>query len=479
MITLTQRAHQQLMVLNALERAELTVAEAVWLLGRSPRQIRRLRRAYRRHGPQALVHGNRGRRSPRRLDDRLRDRVVRLAKTTYAGANHLHLQELLAEREGLHVAYTSLRRILRDAGLRSPKRRRPRRHRRRRARMPREGLLVQVDGSTHDWLEGRGPWLTLLAVVDDATGKVLAGEFRDAEDAHGDMRLFHHVVRTHGIPLAAYSDRHGIFHRDKRTPLTLAEQLAGGPVPTQVGRMLYELGIRWIPASSPQAKGRIENRFGTFQDRLVTELRLAGITDRAGANAFLPEFFARYNARFAQPPAQPAPAYRPWPAGLDPQTVFCFKYHRRVANDNTVTVGARHLQILPGPHHRSYAQVRVEVHERLDGTLAVWYHGQPLATHLLTPPEAERIPARTHRRVRPATQSSPPRSSREGIQIAPRSAKTPPGASAEALRSPRGVKPAQRRSWQPPADHPWRQAARQAQRRKTLRQVGMTFSRNN
>lgn len=294
MITLTQRAHQQLLVLNALERAELTVAEAATLLGRSTRHVRRLRAAYRARGPAALAHGNRGRRSPHRLDEALRDRVVTLAKTTYAGANHLHLQQLLAEREGLHISYTSLRRLLHDAGLRSPRRRRIRRHRRRRERMPREGMLLQVDGSLHDWLEGRGPWLTLLLAVDDATGSVVAGEFRETEDAHGYLRLFNDVARTQGIPLAAYSDRHGIFHRDKRTPLTLAEQLAGGPRPTQVGRALHELGIRWIPASSPQAKGRIENRFGTFQDRLVTEFRLAGISDREGANALLPSFLTRY-----------------------------------------------------------------------------------------------------------------------------------------------------------------------------------------
>lgn len=477
MITLTQRAQQHLMVLNALERAELTTAEAATLMGRSTRHVRRLRAEYRLRGPAALVHGNSGRQSVRRLADALRTMVVTLAKTTYAGANHLHFQELLEEREGLHVSYTSLRRILHEAGLPSPKRRRPRRHRRRRERMPRAGMLLQVDGSVHDWLEGRGPWLTLLAVVDDATGTMLTGEFRDAEDAHGYLRLFQHVARTHGLPLAIYSDRHGIFHRDKRTPPTLAEQLAGGPVPTQVGRVLHELGIRWIPASSPQAKGRIENRFGTFQDRLVTELRLAGIHDREGANTFLPDFLARYNARFAKPAAQPDPAYRPWPAGLDPKTVFCFKYLRRVANDNTITVGARRLQILAGPHHRSYAQVRVEVHERLDGSLAVWYQGQRLATHRDTP-EPGRIPARDHRRVRPPTQTAPLGSSRGGIQISPRSSQTHPGASEKAQRSAREIKDAQRPPWRPPADHPWRQAAREAQRRKELRKAGVTFSRN-
>jgi len=387
----------------------------------------------------------------------VRTQVITLAKTTYAGANHLHLQELLVEREGLQVSYTSLRRILHDAGLQSPKRRRPRKHRRRRERMPREGMLLQVDGSVHDWLQGRGPWLTLLAIVDDATGAVLAGEFREAEDAQGYLRLFQHVARTYGLPLAVYSDRHGIFHRNKRTPPTLAEQLVGGPVPTQVGRALQELGIRWIPASSPQGKGRIENRFGTFQDRLVTELRLAGIHDRDGANAFLPDFLSRYNARFAQPAAQPASAYRPWPAGLDPNTVFCFKYQRRVANDNTITVGARSLQILPGPSHRSYAQTRVEVHERLDGTLAVWYQGQQLAMHLVTPPEPGRIPARDHRRVRPTPHLTPPESSRGGILISTPTRKTRPGASEKVIPSASsGERRISTHTSIPASDHPWR-----------------------
>lgn len=457
MISLTQRAHQQLLVLNALERAELTVAEAARLLGRSPRQIRRLRAAYRARGPAALVHGNRGRRSARRLADALRKRVVRFATTTYAGANHLHFQELLAEREGLHVSYTSLRRILHDAGVRSPKRRRARRHRRRRERMPRAGMLIQVDGSTHDWLQGRGPWLTLLAAVDDATGTVLAGEFRDAEDAHGYLHLFQRITRTHGLPLAVYSDRHGIFHRDKRTPLTLAEQLAGGPLPTQVGRALQELGIRWIPAHSPQAKGRIENRFGTFQDRLVTELRLAGIADRERANAFLPRFLARYNARFALPAVQPEPVFRPWPAGLAPDTIFCFKYQRRVGNDNTVALGAQRVQILPGPRGRSYAQLSVDVHERLDGSLAVFYHGRCLASQALTSPPPARVPARAYRRPRLADPSARTPAVRRGIPISPPTRKTRPGA-AEKATAPKKPRNQQNRTHVsvPASDHPWR-----------------------
>ncbi len=256
--------------------------------------------------------------------------------------------------------------------------------------MAQEGLLVQLDGSTHTWLDQRSPRLTLVAALDDATGEVLAATFRDEEDAHGYSLVFQTLTQRKGIPVAAYTDRHGIFHRTAtKRALTLQEQLAGTPAPTQVARALQELSIRWIPASSPQAKGRIERLFGTFQDRLRAELRLAGVADREGANAFLADFLPRYNARFAQPPADPTSAYRPWPAGLDPQTVFCFKYHRTVENDNTVTLDAQRIQLLPSQQRRSYAKATVEVHERLDGSIGVFYRGtrvpaaRSLRQHLL------------------------------------------------------------------------------------------------
>lgn len=402
MITLTHRAEQYLKVLHALDRRELLMAEAAELLGRSVRQVRRLRAALRARGPAALVHGNRGRLPVNRIADSIRTRVVRLATKIYVGVNDHHLQELLSEREGLTLSRPSVRRILRAASRPSPRRRRPPRHRRRRERMPQAGLLVQVDGSTHTWLDHRGPRLTLIAAMDDATGEVLAATFRDEEDAHGYFLVFQALTQRKGIPVAAYSDRHGIFHRTTKRPLTVQEQLAGTPAPTQVARALQELGIRWIPASSPQAKGRIERLFGTFQDRLRVELRLAGVADRDGANAFLHEFLSRYNARFAQPPADVISAYRPWPAGLDPQTVFCFKYQRVVSNDNTLMLGPQCIQLLPGPGGRSYAKATVEVHERRDGSIAVFYRGARLPCRRLTAvTTADRIPARIHPRVHP------------------------------------------------------------------------------
>ncbi|MGH2437820.1 MAG: ISNCY family transposase [bacterium] len=455
---MTQRAQQQLIVLNALERGELRMTEAADLLGLSTRQIRRLRRAYRRHGPKALVHGNRGRPSPRRVADTTRARIVHLAQTTYAGINHTHLSELLAEREGLALSQPTIHRILRAAGLRSPRRRRPPRHRRRRERMPQAGLLVQLDGSTHAWLEHRGPRLTLIAAIDDATGEVLAATFRDEEDAHGYFVVFEALTQTNGIPVAAYSDRHGIFHRTAKRSLTLQEQLAGKPAPTQVGRALQELGIRWIPASSPQAKGRIERLFGTFQDRLRSELRLGGVHDRAGANAFLTKFLPRYNARFTQPAADPTSAYRPWPAGRDPQTVFCFKYQRVVSNDNILMLGPQCIQLLPGPGGRSYAKATVEVHERLDGSIATFYRGARVPCRSLTAvPTADRIPARIHPRVHPDRAFKIQVRLRGGSAIATASRKTYPGASGKTkLITNGGGRAKHTQPWKPALDHPWR-----------------------
>jgi len=459
MITLTPRAEQQLIVLHALDRGELLMAKAAGLLGLSTRQVRRLRRAYRQHGPTALVHGNRGRQSPRRVREAIRKRIVRLARTTYAGVNHKHLTELLAEREGLTLSHPTIHRILRAAGLRSPRRRRPPRHRRRRERMPQAGLLVQVDGSTHAWLDHRGPRLTLIAAIDDATGEVLGATFRDQEDAHGYFEVFHVLTQAKGIPVAVYSDRHGIFHRTIKRPLTLQEQLAGKPAPTQVARALQELGTRWIPARSPQAKGRIERLFGTFQDRLRSELRLAGVRDRARANAFLAQFLPRYNARFTQAPADPTPAYRPWPAELDPQTIFCFKYQRVVSNDNTLMLGPQCIQLLPGPGGRSYAKATVEVHERRDGSIAVFYRGARLPCRRLTAvTTADRIPARIHPRVHPDPAYGVRVRPGGGIAIATPARKTHLGASERTrlmTNSDDRAKPVQLRK--PPApDHPWR-----------------------
>jgi hypothetical protein len=310
-----------------------------------------LKASYQRTGPAALVHGNRGRVPWNVVPAALRAHVVELAQTRYVGLSCQHLTEHLAEDAGLVLDRTTVRRILVAAGLRPARTRRVPRHRRRRERLPRAGLLLQADGSRHRWLGPTAPYLTLIGAIDDATGTVPAAVFRPQEDAAGYLLLLRQIATTQGLPLALYVDRHGVFVRSKRERWTVEEELAGGPLPTQVGRALQELDIEVLHALSPQAKGRIERLWGTLQQRLVAELRLAGITTLEQANAFLPGFLARFNARFGVPPADPRPAWRALPPELELGRVCCFKYQRTVRPDNTSCLGQRVLQLprRPGP----------------------------------------------------------------------------------------------------------------------------------
>ncbi len=240
-------------------------------------------------------------------------------------------------------------------------------------------MLLQVDGSRHQWLGPDGPWLTLLGAIDDATGDVPYALFRQQEDAQGYLLLLREVARKRGVPLALYSDRHNIFQSEAKEPLTLKEELSGRPLPTQVGRVLAELDVTWIGARSPQAKGRVERLWRTLQDRLYQELRLAGVTTVAEANALLPALIARHNARFRQPPAQPGSVYRRLLGGKRPNDVFCFRYWRTVSMDNVVSLEGCVIPIPPGPQRRSYARARVEVREHLDGSASVHYQGACIA----------------------------------------------------------------------------------------------------
>ena len=401
-MTLNKKEQRRLMVLNGVEVGKVTVREASEVLGLSLRHVRRILAAYRKEGAVALAHGNRGRMPHNVLDDDLKRRVLELWQSTYVGCNTQHFTELLSEREDITISRPSVRLILLQAGIRSPRKRRPPKHRSRRERYPKEGMLLQTDGSRDDWLEGRGPYLTLVGAIDDATGMVPHGLFRDQEDAQGYTLLLHQIVESNGIPMALYHDGHGIFERSKREPESLAEQLEGKRKPTQFGRIMEELGIISILSRSPQARGRIERLWGTFQDRLVSELRLAGASTREEANKVLWDFLPRYNPRFAVPAAEPGSAYRKPPEDFNPDEVFCFKYQRTIGRDNVVRFGEHRLQIMPTNGRLSYVKARVEVHERMDGSLAVYYKGQCLATKP-APAEAPVLRARSMERVAPGT----------------------------------------------------------------------------
>jgi transposase len=381
MVILSRKEQKRAMVMGQVDRGEVRGREGAEVLGLSLRQFRRLMAAYREEGVVGLMHGNRGRRPANALGEMIRERVTRLALTRYTGVNQQHFTELLDEREGIHLSRSSVRNILHEAGIRSPRKRRAPKHRSRRERYPKQGMLLQIDGSPHDWLEGRGPRMSLIGAIDDATGKMPYAVFRGQEDALGYFILMRGIVAGYGIPQALYHDRHSIFEvsPDENERQTIQDQLAGKPMLTQFGRLMKELGITSISALSPQAKGRIERLWGTFQDRLVSELRLANISTIEEANRFLDGFIERYNARFAVPPEQPDLAYRST-VGSDLEKIFCFKYDRVVGAGNVVRFNGRRLQVLPSRERLSYARCNVRVHEQLDGTLKVYYQGHYLNT---------------------------------------------------------------------------------------------------
>ena len=368
------------MVCTAVLSGEVGRAEAAAWLGISARHLRRVVAAYRTAGPAGVVHGNRGRSPVQTLSEERREQIVGLAAGRYAGVNDTHLSELLASEEGITVSRATVRRLRVGAGLARPRTRRAPQHRSRRERMARAGMLVQIDGSQHHWLGADTPRVTLLAAIDDATGEVVGALFRAQEDAAGYLALLLGLVQRVGCPQAVYHDKHGIFVRPVREPDTLTEQLAGQRAPTQVGRALQQLGISSIRAHSPQAKGRVERLFGTLQDRLVAELRLAGITTLAAANAFLPAFLVRFTARFAVPAAEPEGAYQVLPTGCDPWQICCFCYERTVANDGTIGFAGQRLQLHPPAGRGSLARAVVEVREHLDGSVSVWHQAQRITT---------------------------------------------------------------------------------------------------
>jgi hypothetical protein len=393
---LTPEEGRKLHVLTLLEGKRISLGQAAEALGVTPRQVRRVRVGLRREGPAALIHGNRKQRAPHRLSEALRTQIVTLARGRYAGLNDVHLTEKLTTVEGLTVSRATVQRVLRAAGLASPRRRRPPRHRSRRPRRPQAGLLCQLDGSPYAWLGPMQPICSLLGAIDDATGAVLAATFRAQEDAAGYLTLLLTLGRTVGLPAAVYTDAHGIFVRHD-AHWTLAEELQGYQEPPQVGQALRALGIHHIVADSPQAKGRIERLWSTFQDRLVAELRLAGITTMAAANTFLvTTFLPAFNARFAVPAAVAAPAYRRVARGVDLTRLCAFHYARQVALDNTVRVEDVILQLAPGPHRRSYARAQADVVQCLDGAWRV-YVGDRLVVSTPAPPDPGQLRARKRR----------------------------------------------------------------------------------
>lgn len=373
---LTMRDKQRIEAIQMVMDERLMVEEAGRVLKRSVRQVFRLLKKLREGGLKGLIHGNRGRRSLRRIKDRVHHRILFLAQDKLKDINDTHLKEILLREEGIRIGRETLRRILRGAGIAPKLKRRRSKYRSRRERREAFGMMLQIDASPHDWLGGRGPWLTLVGGRDDATNYIWA-HFEEAETTWAYLDLMRGVFSSHGLPLSLYSDRHTIFHI-LREP-SIVEQLKNEKPLTQFGRAMSELGITILKAYSPQAKGRIENAWKVFQDRLVVELRLANAKTREEANRVLASFLRDYNQRFAVAPKKKESVFRraPSPSKLD--RTLCLKETRVVNKDHTISFEGLILQIPPLKRFHSLAKQKVVVLQLRNAGIEVVYKNQVVA----------------------------------------------------------------------------------------------------
>lgn len=400
-ITMSQRELQRLPVLEAVRTKRITQVEAAECLGLSERQIRRWQGCLQREGPQGLRHRGRGRPSNHRVPDRLRQRVLALIRARYPDFGPTLACEKLAERHKIRLSDETIRHWMRQAGLWAG-RRRPRPHRQWRERKACRGEMVQVDGSHHDWLEGRGPHLVLMGYIDDATSRVFA-RFYDYEGTLPAMDSFACYSRRYGLPQSVYADLHTTYRSPGKR--TLEDELAGRPRPqSQFERALSELKVQVIPAYSPQAKGRIERLFRTFQDRVIKEMRLAGIKTRDEANRFLDGYLPSYNRRFSRLPLKTADLHHPRPARHVWQRILAIRERHALRNDNTLQ-HARKTYLLTerwNGHRPTTIQAEVRLDGKLyllDGDRRLRYrevHERPRA---VVPPQ--RLPSRRRARIIP------------------------------------------------------------------------------
>jgi transposase len=363
-------------IISEVEEGYLKVKEAAEILGLSQRQVYRIKGRVEKEGIEGVIHKSKGKNAPRWLTEKIRDKIDHLYKTKYRGFNLTHMTEYLNEEEGIKVSRESVRQILLGKGSYVRKKRYPK-HREWREPLEREGQMVQFDTSDHDWLEGRGPRLYLIGGVDDATSKVAGAKFVLADGVKQNMEVFKDIVQRRGIPLSVYVDRGSNFKTTRYQ--SMEYQLKGEYPYTQFARALEELGVRMIYAYSPQAKGRVERKFGVFQDRLCSELRLHNISTLEEANRYLWEkFIPKHNRMFSRTAKEPGSAYRSLPKGLSLKDVFCLKEERTVAGDNTISYKGKTFQLLPNEYRLSFFKTKVEVHEYLDDSINIFYQDKKL-----------------------------------------------------------------------------------------------------
>jgi transposase len=429
---MSKRELRRVEVLARVRSKQLRIVDASRLMQVSYRQAKRLWKRYRVQGSAGLKHRSAGRPSHHAHDGKFRKKVLQLVREKYGGPvgerfGPTLAAEHLSSEDGLEIDAETLRRWMLAEGLWSRERKR-RKHRRRRERKEHFGELVQMDGSFHDWLEGRGPQGCLIDMADDATNTTFA-QLGEQETIWAVADALRAWIEKYGVPLALYVDWKNLYKR----PATPRELLRGEEPITQFGRMCAKLGIAVIAASSAQAKGRIERIHGTHQDRLVKKLRRKGIVSHAAANVYLrSEYLPEHNRRFRRAAARPEDYHQRAPRATELDQIFRLESERVISEDWVVRYDNRYFQLQPQSQHHAPARSKVLVCEGRRGSMAIEYRGHALRW--------EEIPA--PRKPQCAVES-------EGK---------------------RGPLPAVRRKWVPPADHPWRQAARRAAQQKALRE---------
>ena len=368
-------------ILKAMAK-KLTWIDAAEIAGMSVRNMQRMRERYQEGGYTGLFDQRRGKRSIHRVPMETAEKVLALFREKYPDFNVRHFHEKLQQEEGIRLSYSWVKQALQGAGL-VVRRRKRGPHRRRRPRRPLPGMLLHIDGSKHRWFQDER-YYDLIVVLDDATSEIYYAQLVEEESTLTTMAAFREVIERKGLFCASYSDRGSHFFVTPKAGGKVAPQRR-----TQLGRALQELGIQMIPAYSPQARGRSERNFGTWQGRLPQELRLAGLTTREEANRFLRErYIGEFNERFAVAAAESGTAFRPC-ARQDLDWIFSIQTEREVDGDNTVAIGPRWWQIEKCRWRHSLAGQTVTIHQHLDGSVSIRYgphvvgrydcDGQPLA----------------------------------------------------------------------------------------------------
>ncbi len=402
MLLMSAREREKLKVMNGLSTGKLSQRVAAEVLQLSVRHVRRLLRRYESEGDAGLVHRSRSRPSANRLSDEVRRRVVELLKGDYEGFGPTFAAEKLSVRNGIDVSRETVRKWMVEEGLWKPRRKRVR-HRQWRARKSCRGELVQMDTSVHAWLEERafGKQM-LIAMIDDATSRLYA-RFFETDSTRTNMTIIRDYIRKYGRPVAIYADKASHFKTTRQA--SVDEALRELQPETQIERALRELGIDYIAANSPQAKGRIERSFGTMQDRLIKEMRLESISNIDEANHFLEkEFIPFWNSRFTEKPVSGFNAHR-GKKGLDLNAILSTQDTRTVRNDYTIQLDCQSYQIERKSIQPGLRRSKVTVERRVDGTTRIRWKNNYLKFHRIKQTETTETTNKSTTKKRAATAS--------------------------------------------------------------------------